>query len=180
MKNTKILAMSLSLVLVTGLLAGCGSNEKKATNNATKTTTEATTTTTEAPKETAAEAKYKDGTYVAEGASFEEASGWKDTVTLEIKDGKIVSANWNGVHKDGGDDKKTQSANGKYGMKTIGKAIAEWHEQAALAEAYLIEKQDPTAIKFTDAEGHTDAISGATIKVSAFFTLAEEALNKAK
>ena len=179
MKNTKILAMSLSLVLVTGLLAGCGSNEKKATNNASTTTT-TTTTTTEAPKETTAEAKYKDGTYVAEAASFEESSGWKDTVTLEIKDGKIVSANWNGVHKDGGDDKKTQSANGKYGMKAIGKAVAEWHEQAALAEAYLIEKQDPTAIKYTDAEGHSDAISGATMKVSAFFTLAGEALNKAK
>lgn len=182
MKNIKILVLSLSLVVVTGLFAGCGSNA----NNATETTKAATETTaqatTEAPAATEATqaSKYKDGTYTAEAAEFEASSGWKDNVTLEIKDDKIVSAIWNGTHKDGGDDKVTASKNGKYGMKAIGKAQAEWHEEAAKVEAYLIEKQDPTDIKYTDADGHTDAISGATIKVSEFFKLAEEALNKAK
>jgi len=177
MKNSKIFLMSLSLVVVTGLFAGCGSNANKtSTNDAAKpavTEPAKTETTTQT-------AKYKDGTYTAEAADFEKESGWKDNVTLEVKADKIVSVIWNGTSKNGGDDKVTQSKNGKYGMKAIGKSKAEWHEEAATVEAYLIEKQDPTAIKYTDEVGHTDAISGATLKVSEFFKLAEEALNKAK
>jgi major membrane immunogen (membrane-anchored lipoprotein) len=171
MKNTKILTIGLSLILVTGLFAGCGSSEKQtSTDNTSKTTT------TEAPKGTNAEAKYKDGIYFAQSDSFDKESGWKEVVTIEVKEGKIISANWNGASKNGGADKITQSKNGKYGMKAIGKSKAEWHEETAKAEAYLIEKQDPTAIKYTDEEGHTDAISGVSIHVSAFFKLAEKAL----
>jgi len=124
--------------------------------------------------------QYKDGAYHAEDKAFDEKSGWKNTVDLTIINGYIVAADWNGIHKDGGDDKDTQSADGRYGMKAYGGAKAEWHEQAALAEAYLLEKQDPTAIAYTNAEGNTDAISGASIKVKEFFTLAEEALASAK
>jgi major membrane immunogen (membrane-anchored lipoprotein) len=127
----------------------------------------------------AAAAGYKDGTYSAEEEAFAE-NGWKYKVTIEVKDGKIVKADWNGVHKDGGKDKKTLSADGEYGMVANGGASAEWHEQAALVEAYLIEKQDPSAIAYTDDEGHTDAITGASIHVKEFFDLAAKALEKAK
>lgn len=122
---------------------------------------------------------YKDGTYYAEEKKFA-SSGWKYNATITVMNGNIVAADWNGEHKDGGDDKDTQSANGTYGMVEKGGAQAEWHEQALLAEQYLIEKQDPKAIEYTTEQGHTDAIAGVSIHVKEFFTLAEEALKKAK
>jgi hypothetical protein len=61
-------------------------------------------------------------------------------------------------------------------MVEKGGAQAEWHEQAKAAEAYLLEVQDPTAIEYTDDEGHTDAISGVSIHVIEFFDLVEKAL----
>ena len=118
----------------------------------------------------------EDGIYEAQEDEFDSNSGWKYMVTLEVKDGKIVDAVWNGVHKDGGDDKVTQSINGDYGMVEHGKAIAEWHEQAALVEDYLLEVQDPTDIEYSNDEGSTDAIAGATIHVKEFFDLAVKAL----
>jgi len=87
--------------------------------------------------------------------------------------GKIVSVDWNAINKDGGDDKDTLSRNGGYKMVEYGGAQAEWHEQAEKVEAYLVEKQDPTDIKYKDNDGHTDAISGATIKVKKFFDFCE-------
>ncbi|MFB1051099.1 FMN-binding protein [Paraliobacillus sp. JSM ZJ581] len=123
---------------------------------------------------------YKDGAYHAEEADFSEESGWKYTVDLTVVNGNVVAADWNGVHKDGGDDKDTVSANGEYGMVENGGAQAEWHEQAEKVEAHLVETQDPTEIEYTNDEGATDAISGVTIKVGTFFTLAEEALADAK
>lgn len=122
---------------------------------------------------------YKDGTYYAEEEDFGN-SGWKYTATITVMNGRIVAADWNGIHKDGGDDKDTVSASGAYGMVEKGGAQAEWHEQAALAEAYLIETQDPTAITYTTEQGHTDAIAGVTIHVVEFFELAEKALEGAK
>lgn len=122
---------------------------------------------------------YKDGTYYAEEEEFGN-SGWKYTATITVLNGNIVAADWNGVHKDGGDDKDTVSKNGEYGMVEKGGAQAEWHEQAALAEAYLLETQDPTAITYTTEQGHTDAIAGVSIHVVEFFELAEKALEGAK
>jgi len=164
MIRNRVLAVGISLFLVAGLFVGCGANENNTDKN-NKATTEASNK----------EAKYEDGIYFAQGEKFDEESGWKSVVTIEVKDGKIVSADWNGAHKNGGADKKTQSVSGNYGMVQYGKAQAEWHEQAKKAEAYLIEKQDPTDIKYSD-EGKTDAISGVSIHVSEFFKLAEKAL----
>jgi len=168
MIRNRILAMGISLFLVAGLFVGCGSNDNNTANN-NKATTEASSK----------EGKYKDGTYHAEQADFAE-NGWKETVDITVEDGKIVAANWNAVHKDGGDDKKAQSVSGAYGMVEKAKAQSEWHEQAEKAEAYLIEKQDPTDIAYSNEEGNTDAITGVSIHVSSFFKLAEEALEGAK
>lgn len=122
---------------------------------------------------------YKDGFYKAEAADFDEKSGWKAQVELTVMNGKIAAVRWNGVHKDGGTDKITRSASGEYGMKAHGNAVAEWHEQTALAEKFLLEKQDPAAIAIGDG-GKTDAISGVTIAVSEFVELANKALESAK
>ncbi|WBW97117.1 FMN-binding protein [Oceanirhabdus sp. W0125-5] len=162
MIRNRILAVGMSLCLVAGLFVGCGSKENNTAKN-NKATTEASSK----------EAKYADGIYFAQEENFAEKSGWKYVVTLEVKDGKIVSADWNGAHKNGGADKKTQSKAGNYKMAN---AQAEWHEQAEKVEAYLIEKQDPSDIKIAE-DGKTDAISGASITVKPFFELAKKALN---
>lgn len=120
---------------------------------------------------------YKDGTYHAEGDQFDAKSGWKDTVDVVIAAGKIVKVNFSGVNAKG-EDKKQFSIDGKYGMKAGG-AQAEWHEEAAKAEAYLVEKQDPASVTF-NAEGKTDAISGATISLKEYFDLVTKALDQAK
>lgn len=142
----KLLLVVLALILVIGTFAGCKS-----------------------------EAKYEDGVYFAQ-ESFTEDSSWKYMVTLVVEDGKITEVEWNGANKAGGTDKKTRSEDGAYGMVERGGAQAEWHEQAAKVEAYLLDKQDPAKIEYTDDEGHTDDIAGVSIHVVEFFDLVEEAL----
>lgn len=162
----KLLVLFTVLALVLALAVGCSAEPAGE----------------ETPEEPPAEsnnegdeaAELADGTYYAEDDAF--SNGWKYNVTLVVEDGKITDAVWNGEAEDGGDDKVTQSADGRYGMQEKGNASAEWHEQAALAEAYLIETQDPSAIEYSSDEGHTDAIAGATIHVKEFFDLAQKAL----
>ncbi|MDA3847133.1 MAG: hypothetical protein PF505_11425 [Vallitaleaceae bacterium] len=119
---------------------------------------------------------YTDGTYTAEKASFSETSGWKENVSVTVISGRIVAAGWNGVHKDGGDDKVTQSMDGRYGMVAYSDAQSEWHEQSVIAQNHLLMTQDPTDITYSDDEGHTDALTGVSIHVSSFFELVAEAL----
>ncbi|EJW18537.1 FMN-binding protein [Paenibacillus alvei] len=167
----KKLVLLLSAVLVVGMLAGCGDKKEEAAKQPE------TNTSTEANKD-AAQVTLKDGDYHAESPEFDEKSGWKETMDITVKDGKITAVNWDGVHKDGGDTKKKQSKDGKYGMKAGG-ASSEWHEQAEKMEQELIAKQDPAAIAVNN-EGKTDAVSGVSIHVGSFVQLAQEALAKAK
>jgi len=118
---------------------------------------------------------YQDGFYFAQEDSFSERTGWKYMALLEVKDGKIVEAVWNGANVNSGYDKVYQSENGMYGMVENGGAQAPWYEQAAKVEAALIEAQDPSAISY-DSDGYTDAISGVSIHINEFIELAEEAL----
>jgi major membrane immunogen (membrane-anchored lipoprotein) len=120
---------------------------------------------------------YEDGHYYAVEPEFG-STGWRYSADLTVINGYIVAANWNGANRSGGVDKKTSSETGAYGMVAKGGAQSEWHEQAIAAEEYLIEKQDPTAITYTDDAGHTDDIAGVSIHVIEFFNLAEEALEK--
>ncbi|SHK13523.1 FMN-binding protein [Tepidibacter formicigenes] len=152
MKKNKILIIGLSLIISIGLLVGCTLHISQ---NAVK---------------------YEDGIYIAQEDDFDEQTGFKDIVKLEVKDGKIISADWNGVQKDG-EDKKTLSKNGGYPMVEKAGAKAPWHEQAEKVEAFLLKTQDPTAIEYKDNEGRTDAISGVSIHVSEFFKLAKKALD---
>lgn len=174
MKKASIL---LCTALLIGVLAGCSSNN--GTDNTTPADNGATTENTGAANgtnsgDTAAEqGQYKDGVYYAIGEP-DAKTGWQYYVTLTVASGKITEANWNGINANVGPDKKTYSESGKYGMKAGG-ASAEWHEQAALAEAYLIEKQDPKAITLNE-EGKTDAISGVSVHVNELFDLADKAL----
>ena len=170
MKRMMVLLLALILVLALG---ACGSKEETPAPAPEK---ETATPTEEGEKEEETGA-LKDGTYFAIDDAFAE-SGWKSAVTLKVEGGKIVSADWNGINVKAGVDKKTFSKDGNYGMKEKAKAQAEWHEQAEKVEAYLVEKQDPTAIEYTDNEGHTDAIAGVSVHVNDFFELAKKALDK--
>ena len=117
---------------------------------------------------------YKDGLYFAQDAQFGN-SGWREQVVIEVKGGKIVSANWNGVSNLGVQDKKTYSASGGYGMGVAAKQ-GEWHAQAKRVEDFLIKVQDPAKISFDAKTGTTDAISGASLKINGFIELAKRAL----
>ncbi|MFZ5989322.1 MAG: FMN-binding protein [Bacillota bacterium] len=173
MLKSKILALGLAAVVAAGLLVGCGKSQDTSSNsnNSNNSNNTSSNTTGNTAK------KYQDGIYFAQEDGFSEKSGWKYMVTIEVKDGKIVKADWNGAHKKAGADKKTVSKEGKYGMVEKGKAQAEWHDQAKKVEDYLLEKQEPV-VQYKDDEGHTDAISGATIGVKEFFDLAKKALDK--
>jgi len=121
-----------------------------------------------------AQAKPADGWYFAEEADFA-SSGWKDMVVLQVKGGKIVSVNWNGINNKGLADKDTVAAAGGYGMVKASKLGKEWHEQAAAVEQYLVSTQN-TAFSTFDAAGKTDAITGASMTVKTFYDLVKKAL----
>ena len=122
-------------------------------------------------------AKVKDGTYFAQSKDYS-STGWKEQVILEVASGKIVKATWNGVSNiAGAADKKSYAAAGKYGMIKASKIKAEWDTQAKAVEDYLVKTQEINFSKINN--GKTDAISGATMTVSEFFTLAKDALASA-
>jgi major membrane immunogen (membrane-anchored lipoprotein) len=151
----KKLALFLTVVMAVLAFAGCAPAEPEAQ--------------AEAPAK-----EWADGIYYAQESAFA-GSGWKYNVTVEVADGAITAVDWNGTHVRGGDDKKTLSANGGYGMVAYGNAQAEWDVQAQAAEQYLLDNQS-TAINYTDEEGHTDAIAGVSIHVVEFFDLVDQAL----
>jgi major membrane immunogen (membrane-anchored lipoprotein) len=120
-------------------------------------------------------ASYRDGVYFAQEDQFPK-SGWKYNVTIVVKNGKIKDVSWNGSNINAGPTKETLSRNGQYGMEARGGAMAPWWKQAQAVEKELIKKQDISAITISDSDGHTDAVSGATIKVLPFVDLVKEAL----
>lgn len=173
MKRT--LSLSLSVMLMFVLLAGCGGNgDKEPVNTDKQTESQNTDNTGNATQPAQEGANLQDGLYYAEG-EYAEDSGWKELVAIKVEGGKIVSANWDGIHKDGGLDKKTASEKGIYGMKEKGGAQAEWHEQAAKMEEYLVAQQSIDGLN-VNGEGYTDAVSGVSIHVSGFAELAAKAL----
>lgn len=107
-----------------------------------------------------------DGIYFASDAEFAD-SGWKETVTLTVRGGAIVDADWNGVNIAGGVDKKTYDKGGRYNMVKFGQARAEWYQQAMDAEAYLVKNQ---------RTGSVDEIGSVSIHVDSFNDLVKKAL----
>ena len=113
-----------------------------------------------------------DGTYEAKAA--EASNGYTDQVTITVADGKITEVNWEAVAEDGS-LKSVLSENGEYVMTEDGPT---WAEQSkALADA-LIENQSLSFLN-PDAEGKTDAVSGVSISVNGFISLAQQCLDQA-
>ncbi|HTX71295.1 MAG TPA: FMN-binding protein [Rectinemataceae bacterium] len=120
----------------------------------------------------------KDGWYFASQPDFDAHSGWKDNVLITVVNGRIVDVLWNSVSKDPKmKSKLVESLAGNYGLEKAAKQ-GPWHVQAAKVEAAIIAAQDPSKIA-VKSDGTTDAISGATIHVTAV-ALAIEALRAAR
>jgi major membrane immunogen (membrane-anchored lipoprotein) len=120
----------------------------------------------------------KDGWYFAEQADFDASTGWKDSVLLTVVNGRLVDVVWNGTNKDPAKKSKLLAAlAGTYGMGKAAK-LGEWNVQAAAVQAELLKVQDPAKIPLK-ADGTSDAVSGASIHLSAV-SLAVMALEAAR
>ena len=151
MLKKKIIA--LCLVAAT-LLVGCASKAADGAGDTTNTTTQEET------------AKFT-GTKTYE--TLYDATGKKGDVvvaTVEFEDGvaKKVSVD---VRQENGTMKKSESAAGNYVM--IEGEEKAWHEQMELLENFLNENGcDVSKVTLTGDKGNTDAVSGVSIKVSAY------------
>lgn len=120
----------------------------------------------------------KDGWYFAQSPAFDEKTTWKDSVLLTVVNGTIVDVLWNGTSSDAKKKSKlVEALEGRYGMAKVAKK-GEWNVQAAAVEAAILKAQDPAKISVR-TDGTSDAISGASIHVTAVF-LAIEALKAAR
>jgi len=120
----------------------------------------------------------KDGWYFAAQPDFDKQTGWKDSVLLTVVNGRIVDVLWNSTSKDPKKKSKlVEALEGRYAMAKAAKK-GEWNVQAAAVEAAILKAQDPAAIAVRK-DGTSDAISGASIHLTAVF-LAAEALKAAR
>lgn len=123
-----------------------------------------------------AEGMWQDGTYAAEGESFNH--GWKDMVRLVVENGYIVEAHFDAFPEEGDKMKYLQSVQGEYGMVANSDAEDYWYVQIDRAAAYLLEQQDPGMI--VESSSGVDAVSGASITMMPHFELAQQALSGAR
>ncbi|MBU0928649.1 MAG: FMN-binding protein [Spirochaetes bacterium] len=117
----------------------------------------------------------KSGWFYAKAPAFDK-SGYAATALITVVNGRIVSANWNAVHKDGGDSKYVRAVKGTYKMNA---KQGEWNVQSPRVEAALVKAQDPAKIA-VKSDGKTDAVSGVSVTVNDFIAVAVEALKAAK
>ena len=112
-----------------------------------------------------------DGEYEATGA---ESDGYTPTLRMTVAGGKITEVYWDEIGADG-KGKRELSESGEYTMTEDGPI---WAEQAdALADA-LIESQSLSAFP-TDEAGKTDAVSGVSISIGGFLSLAADCMEQA-
>lgn len=120
----------------------------------------------------------KSGWFFAAQPDFDAKTGWKDSVLLTVVNGTVVDALWNGLNKDTKmKSKVVEAVEGRYGMAKAAKK-GEWNVQAVAVQDAIVKAQDPAKIALK-ADGTSDAISGASIHVTAVY-LAIEALKAAR
>jgi major membrane immunogen (membrane-anchored lipoprotein) len=103
---------------------------------------------------------YKDGFYFAQDAAY--ANNQKNQVVIEVKGGKIASANWNILSLNAGaKDLKSiaQASDASAGVKT-------WATQTAAVEAFLVSSQNVNA----------SSVPGGPSNVKPFFDLVKKAV----
>lgn len=167
MKRNLLLTLAAMLILVLAL-GGCAAPASNNTsdNAAPTTSAPAATTAPEATAPAASQDGLKDGTYKAAYDNFD-SHGWKATVQIDVKDGKIAACTFDYVNKDG--KLKTQDADYNSSMKAQnGTSPAEYSPKLAQS---LVDTQDIAKV---------DSVTGATSSSNNFKTLAAAALEKAK
>ncbi len=150
MKKKFLLGLLASAIISTGLLAGCGEKKEAAPANANSTT----------------QATFKDGKYKAEASDFDER-GWKPFAEMDVKDGKIASAKFDYVNKDG--KFKTQDAGYNKAMEEKNKTNPAKYTKE-LTDS-LVAKQDPAKV---------DTVTGATTSTNNFKKLSTQLVENAK
>ncbi len=116
--------------------------------------------------------KLEDGVYYVSGEVA--PNGWQPYLEFTVKDGKVTEADYDAYNMYDGDSrtKSQRGLDGDYVLAGEGKSIA---EQLELIEKFIVDGNDITEVKF-DADGKTDAVSGATISFDSAKTLFEQAL----
>ncbi|MGL5354752.1 MAG: FMN-binding protein [Clostridium sp.] len=140
MKSKKVLSLLAVAALATTVLVGCGSKEDA---NA-----------------------LKDGVFTEKGQTDDR--GNTPEISIEVKDGKIVTVKYDEINADGV---------GKSVDEAYNKSMLEKGSKSSPATAFpelqdaLVEKQDVTAV---------DAVTGVTTSSTSFKDLATKALEQAK
>lgn len=134
----------------------------------------------ESGKENAAEGEgsaesvvLQDGTYEAKTTEPDD-SGFIDSVTMTVADGKITEVVWECIDGEG-NKKSVLSENGQYTMTEDGPT---WKEQSEALGAAVVANQNLEALGL-NAEGKTDTVSGVSIYIGGFVSLAEECMREA-
>lgn len=162
MKKFGILILTLGLAMA---LTACGSNTEAPAE------TPAETSAVETPAETeSTDAAAFTGEKVGEVADEE----GKTVATVTFEAGNPVDVKFDYINKDGS-SKYEQAAAGEYVMSEDG---TPWNEQVDALAAFLKENNfDVEAVNLTDEEGHTDAVTGVSIKVPVLLEAVKAALN---
>lgn len=158
----KLLA-GLCVGMLTLSLVGCSSSEDKKEDEGNKAPVEETAGFT---GEKTAETKY------------DPEKPEMVVTTVKFEDGKPVDVNID-IREENGSMKSELSEKGEYVMKE-GEEHA-WHEQIDLLEKFIVENNfDLEKVTLSDDQGHTDAVSGVTIKVPSYVDGVKEVLDQVK
>jgi len=157
------IALGLCASLITLSLVGCSStpNEEKSTETSAPAVEETKAFTGEKTVET----------------QYSEGSNDKVVTTVTFKEGKPVDVKID-VKLEDGTTKRDAVEAGTYVMAN---ESATWTEQIESLQKFIIENDfDLSKVTLSDEEGHTDAVSGVSIKISSYLDGVKEALAQVK
>ena len=158
--------VSFVALLITALLTGCASNE---TSLADLPSPETFLTEEANPLYS-----LEDGLYFATESDFNE-EGWRNILSFEIQDSKLVDISFNAVNESAASTKKGLAQAGISQLDTIyDEKNANWSEQIERLESYILLYQttDSDAILAAD-----ELISNLTIDIEPYINLIEKAFN---
>lgn len=118
------------------------------------------------------EGPYKDGNYTM--ASDPDEQNFAAVVTIIVRGGKIIGGSWDERNLDGV-SKRQLVRDGQYVLP----GENDWIKQVNLSMKKLVTLQNPSSIALND-DGTTDVVSGVSIKVDRFVSLALKILETAK
>ncbi|SHE80403.1 FMN-binding protein [Clostridium fallax] len=146
MKKRLISVILLSSLAFATILSGCGNKDAASSNSS----------------------ELKNGTYKVEAKDFDD-KGWKQFAEIEVKDGKIVKAEYDSVNKK--DSKLLKSQDKSYEEMMKSKTGTSPSEFSKTLSEELVKTQEVSKV---------EAVSGATHSSDDFKKLAQQAIDNAK